>query len=53
MSEKIRQYLQQAEEAERMALGAADEEERAAFLRIAALWRDMAETRAHLKEQQE
>jgi hypothetical protein len=53
MSDKIRQYLRQAEEAERMAQGAADEEERAAFERIAALWRDMAETRRHLKTQAE
>ncbi|MFN3583267.1 hypothetical protein [Phenylobacterium sp.] len=52
MSDKIRQYLRQAEEAERMAQGAADEEERAAFERIAALWRDMAETRRHLKTQE-
>lgn len=53
MTDKIRQYLQQAEQAERMAQSAADEDERAAFERIAALWRDMAETRRHLREQRD
>lgn len=48
MSEKIEDYLRQAEFAEREARAATDPSEQAALRRIAAGWRDLAETRKGL-----
>lgn len=53
MSEKIKHYRQQAENAERLAKSAETEDERAAYQRIAAVWRDLADTREQMKGREE
>ena len=50
MSEKAEEYLRMAAEAERQARQAQSSEERAAYARIAAIWRDLANTRERLKQ---
>lgn len=53
MAEKLHQYAQQAEHAERLARSAASEAEREAYLKIAAVWRELAETRQGMMERKE
>ena len=50
MSKKIEQYLREAERAERQAASAKDEQERAAYLHIAVVWRELAETHRRLEK---
>ncbi len=53
MVQKLHQYAQQAERAERLARSAASEAERAAYLKIAAVWRELAETRQGLMDRED
>jgi hypothetical protein len=46
MPEKIAEYLAHAAEAERLAQQSKSEDERAAYVRIAAVWRDLAAQRS-------
>lgn len=48
MGQKLHQYARQAEHAERLARSAATEAERDAYLKIAAVWRELAATREGL-----
>lgn len=53
MGQKLRQYTQQAEHAERLARTAATEAEREAYLKIAAVWRELAATREGLMKRED
>jgi hypothetical protein len=53
MAEKLHQYQRQAAHAERMARTAVSEAEREAYLKIAAVWRELADTRQELMQRQE
>lgn len=46
--ERIAGYLAKAEDAEQLARAASSHEQRESFLRIAAVWRDLARTWAKL-----
>ena len=53
MAEKLHQYAQQAEHAERLARSAATQAEREAYLKIAAVWRELAATREGLMKRED
>lgn len=53
MAEKLHRYVQQAEQAERLARSAATQAEREAYLKIAAVWRELATTREGLMKRED
>jgi hypothetical protein len=53
MTPRAQQYVQKANEFERRALAASDEETRRLFAEIARQWRELAEDPAHLKRMQD